>query len=57
MGKTIYITLGLVILNLVFIWVHRIMFQSSEPFLVIITILIHFFVITKIPYKKIYNSK
>jgi putative effector of murein hydrolase len=57
MRKALFITIGLVLLNLLFFELHRIAFQSSEPFLVIITFLIHLFVVIKIPYEKIYKKE
>jgi hypothetical protein len=49
--------MGLVLLNLLFFWLHRLVFQSSEPFLVIITLLLHFIVVVKLPYEKIYKKE
>jgi Ca2+/Na+ antiporter len=57
MRKYFYMTIGLVLLNLLFIWLHRIAFQSSAPFLVIVTFLIHLFVIIRLPYEKIYKKE
>jgi len=57
MRKYFYVTIGLVLINLLFFELHRIALQSSEPFLVIVTFLIHLFVIIRLPYEKIYKKE
>jgi len=57
MKKTILITIGLIIINLFFLWVHRLAFQSSEPFSALVTLLLHFIFVLMIPYHKIYKKE
>jgi hypothetical protein len=57
MRKVLLITIGLFIVNILFFWLHRVMFQSSLPFLVIITILLHLVFLIYLPYEKIYKKE
>jgi hypothetical protein len=57
MRKYFYVTIGLVLINLLFFELHRIAFQSSEPFLVIVTFLVHLFIIIRLPYEKFYKKE
>jgi putative effector of murein hydrolase len=56
MKRLIIIMIGLVMLNLSLIWLHRIMFQSSEPFLIVFSVLIHLGIMIGIPYRKIFKD-
>ena len=47
--------MGLALMNLSLLYLHRTAFQSSEPFLVIITIGIHIGILTLINYENIFK--